>query len=232
MTTPRDLIKGALEILGVIDPVEEVDGDEITGLFARLNRMMAAWSTRGSLIYIDTLVSHVLTGGDGDYTIGTGADIDTPLPTAIKAAYVRDGDLDYKLHIIDEVDYSTIADKTVQTAYPAYLFLRGGYPTATVQLRPIPDGAYTLFMEVTQPLSSFSGLSQTISLPPGYEEAIEYNFALRVAPLYSKMASQEIRDIAADSLAGIVRANRANSPRESVATIPGFNDAQTWRGFP
>lgn len=220
MTTPRDLIKASLELLSVIDPIEDVDSDEISGLFARLNRMLASWSTVGALVYADTLVEHTLIGNDGVYTIGSGADINTTRPIEIKTAYVRDGSTDHPIEIIDEYAYSQISDKTTAGSYPEKLYYNPDFPTGTIKLYPVPGSAYTLFLETRIPLTSFTGLSQTISLPPGYEEAIEYNFAKRIAPVYARPVPMEVDQIATESLNNIKRANRNSDSFEADLGIP------------
>lgn len=220
MTTPRDVIKGSLELIGALAPNESVDGEEISGLYSRLNRMLSSWSTQGALIYADTLVEFTLTANDGIYTIGTGADINTPRPLRIKTAYVRDTDQDYPIEIIDEYKYSLISQKDLQSSYPEALYYNPDYPSGTIKLYPYPGAAYTLFMEVEQALTQFTGLSQTISFPEGYEEALEYNFAVRIAPIYGKPVPMEVVEIANDTLANIKRANRKNDMFEATLSTP------------
>lgn len=221
MTTPRDLIKSALQLGNIIDPVEDVDADEISALFDRLNRMIGNWSTNGALIYADTLISHVLTANDGEYTIGSGGDINTTRPIKINTAYIRDSsNYDEPLEIIDEHKYSQIYLKSLKASRPDYLYYNPDFPLGTVKIWPLPSLAFTLFMDVNQPLTAFTGLSQTISLPPGYEEAIEYNFLKRIIGSYNKKLTPEQADIADDSLADIKRANRMNDRFESDVCVP------------
>lgn len=231
MTSPRDLIKGTLTLGGILDPVENIDPDEITDLFSRLNRMISAWSNDGALIYADTQITHTLTVNDGDYTIGSGADINTTRPMKIKTAFIRNSNHDYPVEIVDEYKFNRVHNKAVQSTYPEYLYYRTGFPTGTVNLWPKPSQANTLYMDVTVPLTAFSTLSETISLPPGYEEAIEYNFLKRIAGSYGVVMTPEQREIADDSLADIRRVNMSNNKFESEPCTPfqggGYFDIDT-----
>lgn len=221
MTTPRDLIKDALEDIGAIGVGDSIPGDQSTGLFNRLNRMLANWSTNGALIFADTLISHTLTSGDGEYTIGSGGDINTTKPTKIKDAYYRAATIDYNLEIIDEFKYNRIAIKSLQGGYPDYLYYKTGHPLGTIKLYPLPSAAHTLFLEAEVPLTAFTGLSQTVSLPEGYEEAIQYNFAKRVAGAFGRTLTPEQETLAREGLADIKRANRKNDFFEVTIDAPG-----------
>lgn len=226
MTTPRDLIKGALGDIGAIGPGESIPAEDVTDLYNRANRMISAWSNDSALIFADTLVSYALTSGDGEYTIGSGGDINTTRPTKIKTAYVTNGVNDYSLRIIDEYKFSKIHNKTLQTTYPCYLYYRTGYPLGTIHLQGLPTSGFTLKMDVEIPLTEFTSLTQTLSLPPGYEEAIQHNLAIRYAPTYEKAVPMDIKELARDGLDMIKQANRRNNFYEAELNAPG-----TGRGY-
>lgn len=217
MTTPRDLITDSLVDLGVISPVDSIDATQVTGLFRRLNQMIAMWSMQSMLIYGDTLVNKMLTDGVSSYSIGTGADINTARPNAIKTAYTRSGNTDTPLEIIDEYKYSGIADKAT-TSEPSYLYYNPSFPNGAIKLWPVPDQAYALFLEVEQPLTQFANLDTAISLPNGYEEAIRFNFMKRIAGGYGKKLTSEQASLAADGLNLVKKANRRNDSFE--ASLP------------
>lgn len=220
MTTPRDLIKAALTDIGAIGAGDSIDGEDLGDLFARCNRMLSSWSVSGALIFADTTISKLLTSGDGEYTIGVGGDINTPRPISIKAAYYRSGDTDTPLELIDERRYAQIANKSAQDS-PEYLYYKTGHPTGTIILWPVPAHVETLYMDVEAPLTAFTSLSQTISLPEGYEETIQANLSKRYAPSYSRPVPMEIDEIAREGLANIKRANRKNDIFLSTVNAPG-----------
>lgn len=220
MTTPRDLIRAALELIRVIDPVEDIDAQEIAGHFLRLNRMISTWGTRDAMIYSDTLISHLLTAGIASYTIGAAAEIDTVRPVSIKIAYIRNaagGDI--PVEIIDNAKFARIYRKDA-AASPRALYYNPAYPVGVINLFGVPNTAETLFMYVNQPLTAFTSLSQVISLPPGYEETIEYNFAMRIAGIYGKSLTVEQIEIAESGLADIRRANMKNKKLEADICAP------------
>lgn len=220
MTTPRDLIKGSLSLIGAIGAGENIDGEEAGDLFARLNRMISGWSTQGALIFADTQISKVLTANVGSYTIGTGGAINTPRPISIKTAFYRSGDVDTPIEVVDEYKYNLVSTKASQGG-PDWLYYKTDHPLGTIKLWPVPPAAYTLFMDVEAPLIAFTNLAQIISLPEGYEEAIEYNYAKRISGIYGKTLTMEQDEIARDTLGNIKRANRKNDQFLSTVNAPG-----------
>jgi hypothetical protein len=54
----------------------------------------------------------------------------------------------------------------------------------TVTLWPVPNQAMTLYLWSDKLISSFPTLTGTVSLPPGYEEALAYILAETIAPEY------------------------------------------------
>ncbi len=56
-------------------------------------------------------------------------------------------------------------------------------------------------------IAGFSDLTTNYDFPPGYQDALEYNLAVRLAIPYGRMVTPELRQMASDSLALIKRQN-------------------------
>ena len=153
---------------------------------SRLNSMMDSWSNERLMIHQLSQTSFALTASQGLYTIGSGGDFNMTRPTkVVNPCFVRDTDSnDSALTLINAETYGRIVDKTADGSYPSYLFYDYGYSatsTATIRLYPEPISGLTLFINTLQPLQTFSTISVTLSLPPGYQDAIELNYAVRSA---------------------------------------------------
>ena len=153
---------------------------------SRLNSMMDSWSNERMMIFQLSQTSFALTASQGSYTIGAGGDFNMTRPTKIvDPCFIRDADgSDSVLRIIDAQAYGRIVDKDADGTYPVYLFYDFGYSatsTATVRFWPEPASGLSTFINTLQPLQSFSTVSVTLSLPPGYQDAIETNYAVRSA---------------------------------------------------
>ena len=155
---------------------------------SRLNSMLDSWSNERLLIFTLSQTSFALTASQGSYTIGNGGDFNMTRPTRIvDPCFIRDAD----------------------GSYPVYLFYDQAYSatsTATVRFWPEPDSGLSTFINTLQPLATFSAFSSVISLPPGYQDAIETNYAVRSA-LGLVPVSPELMAIARQSKAAIKTTN-------------------------
>lgn len=153
---------------------------------SRLNSMMDSWSQERLMVHQLSQTSFALTASQGSYSIGGGGNFNMTRPTRIvDPCFIRDSDgTDTELQILDAIAYGRIVDKDVDETYPAYLFYDYGYSatsTATLRLWPEPAAGLILFINTLQPLQAFSTMSVALSLPPGYQDAIELNYAVRSA---------------------------------------------------
>lgn len=153
---------------------------------SRINSMMDSWSLERLMIHTYSQTSFALTASQGSYTIGSGGDFNMTRPTKIvNPCFLRDSDdTDTPVQIINAEAYGRLPDKTLDGSYPQYLYYDYGYSatsTATVFLYPEPQSGLTLFINTYQPLQTFSTMTVVLQLPPGYQDAIELNYAVRSA---------------------------------------------------
>lgn len=207
--TGRDAITASLRLIGALAPGESLDATEASDGLGTLNRMIDSWSTEGLLVHAVTEESPLtLTAYDATVTLGTSGDI-TTRPMKIVKALIRDAsnDIDLPLKLLSLAEYAAIADKTVTSTYPHSLYDDGGFPQRTLKLYPVPSTAHKLVLFTQRALSQIASLDASVSLPPGYEEALVYNLALRLAPEYGRQAPAEVAMVAQESKANIKRAN-------------------------
>ena len=93
--TAQELIKAALRAVGAIPTGETPTASELADGLEALQIMLRSWAAEGLLIYAYTEDTHTLTAGDGEYSIGSGGDIDTTRPERIESAYIKSGNVDY-----------------------------------------------------------------------------------------------------------------------------------------
>jgi hypothetical protein len=205
--TGRDLVSASLRKIGVLASRESPAAQEATDGLAELNRMISSWSTEGLVVHAVTAETPLtLTPGDGTVTMGASGDI-TTRPVVIEKAAIRDGTTDYPLRLLSLDEYTAIPDKTVQSTYPGALYDDGGYPQRTLSLYPVPNAAKSLVLYTLRALTQIATLDTSVSLPDGYEDALVYNLALRLAPEYGKAVPDVVGMVATDSKAMIKRAN-------------------------
>ena len=210
--TVLDMIKRSLRLLGVKGAGENLSSEEANDGFQALNSLVDSWNNESLMIYNLELITHTMVPGTGDYTIGPGATINVTRPQNIQSAYINDGDADWPIIIIKDEQFNRIWDKDTQSSYPEYLYYRSDYPTGTIEVWPIPSAAHTLNLSVWNQLTAFASTVTTISLPPGYQRALEYNLAMEIAPEYGANPSNVVGSISVQSKSKIKAINSKQTP--------------------
>jgi len=228
MATAQDLIYGAMQSLGVMGDGDVPTASEYADGLTLLNEMLESWSADRLMVYQILSENFPVSGGTASYTIGTGGTFNTTRPINIANAYLRGlNDIDYPLQIIPQESYANIQLKSVQTNIPYALYYDNAYPLATITLYPVPSIGGTLYLNTWKQLQSFSALSDSVTLPPGYKEAIRYSLALRLSPQYGVNPPPQVVSLASSSVA---RIKRLNSPDPLMQTEAGYVRSRGGRG--
>lgn len=178
---------------------------------SRINSFIDSASLDRLMMWQLSQTSFPLTVSVGVYTIGPGATFNMARPTKIvDPCFVRDsGGYDSPLTLINMEAYGRIVLKSVDGSYPSMLAYDFGYSatsTASVYLYPEPAAGLTLYINTLQPLTNFSTVTQNVQLPPGYQDFIETNYAIRSA-LGIIPVSNDLKDAARQAKAAIKSAN-------------------------
>ena len=175
--TAQGMIERAFRLVGIKSPASTKLDD---GLIV-LNLMLGSWSADKLLIYTTQEENFSLTATDGIYTIGSGGDFNTSRPQRIIQAFIRDSSgYDYPLTVNLIQDYNDLTLKTT-SGRPKGLSYFSDHPLTTIKLYPVPDVAYTLHLSSLKPFISFATLATAAALPPGYEDALISNLAVKLA---------------------------------------------------
>jgi len=224
MTTIRDLVTRSARLIGAIRMGEALTGQEANDALTSLNAMANSWANSELTIYARVRESFPLTSA-ASYTIGTGQTFNTAKPVKIVYAYTSTGGVDYPLEIISDVQYQQIPIKTI-AGWPAYLNYVSGAITGTIYLYPVPSSAYTLHLLSAKALSAVT-LDTVIELPAGWEDALAYNTAVRIAPEYGQKIDPYIIKLAMETLGqiklGVARSRsleyqQDSTPRQNIYT--------------
>lgn len=222
MTTALQLITSATRLIGVARKGEQLDADEAVDGLDALNDLLASWSS--SSLFLLSRDREIFTPtAQAEHTIGIGKDFDTVAPMQIVDAYIRDGDIDHKIEIINDETYRAIAFKETQGGYPRYLNYSKTGDYGVIRLYPIPSSGGTLHLLSEKTTTEIAGLSTTVELPnAGWKRAVKYNLAIELAPYYGEEPSNAVSRIAVQALKALKRETlkqRSLSFRPSMRTI-------------
>lgn len=212
MTTALDIISITLREAGVLGVGQTAGAEDFNDCLRTLNGMLAQWQRKRWLVPFLTDVSAV---GNNliSNPVGAGQTFNTPRPDKINAAYVRlsnqspTNPVDYPLEqIFSYEDYSKVALKSLNS-FPSYFFYDAHYPYGNLFIWPIPSNIYTVHILVKGAMQTFATAQTAFAFPPEYEEAIRYNLAVRLRPLYQLPPDMTIIALAKAALNTIRMAN-------------------------
>jgi len=227
--TALAIITASMRLLGVKAAGEALDADELQDGLISLNDLLDEWSLQGYMQTAKVQLTQVLTPAQATYTFGVAGDNSTR-PVRVTKAWVRDSsNNDYPLEIISNDIYNDILQKTLSTSYPVYLYLREAYPQTVANLYPVPDTAYTLYLESTGTIGAIATGATSIDLAPGYISAIKPILAVRMAPEYKiRDTFPLVQQSANERLAWIKRVNSNDRPKMNTG-LPTFQGNSNYR---
>jgi hypothetical protein len=196
-------------MLGVLPSNTAMSANEAADGLIAYNAMLDAWRNDRLMCYALQEETLTLVNGDAAYNIGpsVSADLNTTRPVSIEAAWVVDSAISYEVMPMDEAEYDAIPVKTTQSDWPNRFLYRASMPMGVITVYPVPNASRSMTLLTRVPLTAFSATTDTVSLPPGWEEAIATNGAIALAPEYQVGVPAEVAKMARESLKAIKRTN-------------------------
>ncbi len=216
MAVVSTMILRSLRLSGEKGRSDTLTSTEAVQCLAELNTMLESWQTERLMCYTVTQNSLALTTSTSTYTVGTNGVFAIARPTRLVApCFIRDAyNADTPLNIIDAATYGSIVSKGAGFTVPNSIYYDAGYSatsTATIFLYPSPSAGLTLFINSWNQLQSFADASSIALFPPGYQLAIESNYAVHSA-IGIRDISPSLMRLATQSKAAIKSLNITDMP--------------------
>lgn len=222
--TTRDLIKASLRLLGVIATGETPSAAETSDSRDALNRMLGNWSTDSLMCIAMVREEFTLTSGTARYSMGPSGDFDTTRPIEIVKAKLEDQSNtptpEYDLDVVNVEQWADITTKDLQSQIPTTLYPEGTSPLEFLNLYPVPSAANKLVLYSRKAIASLA-LDDVIDLPPGWEDALVTNLAVKLGPEFNKPISPDLLAQAIEAKASIKRQNIRTHLMRSDAPLLG-----------
>jgi hypothetical protein len=192
-------------ILGASDVME---GNDAADALLVLNQMMDAWQAERLFAYQIVSRTHALTTGVATYSIGPGGTIDVDRPVRIEWAFTRDSQhYDRPMNIVPDQVFASITRKDQGNNFPTVLYYAPGFPLGSIRIWEHPSANLVMHLGCWVTLSEFADLNSSVTLPPGYEQAIVLSMAELLSPEYGKEPSGSLVRMAAKARANIQQNN-------------------------
>jgi len=230
MTVVRDLLADALTEIGVIDPGAPMDADTSAFALRTLNRMLSAWANDDLMTYTVNRVTFPLVANTQNYTIGTTG-------TWVTASPVRPGQIDMAsvlvngteipLKIYNDEQWRDTPVKSTAGTFPTAVWQTGDYPLNILTFWPVPTAVNTVVLYIWGQINAFPDVNATVTLPQGYEDAIVYNLAVRLAASFGKEPNPSTASLANAAKARVKNMNYEATYRSVDETLNGNGGANS-----
>lgn len=184
MATAKQIIESALRTIGVLASGEEGQPAELQDALSALNGMIDSWSNDSLLIpsYKERVFD--LDDQKVAYTYGDGGDFDAPRPMAVEYAQILDNaNFRYPCEIYGVRTWAqNVRPVTIR---PSGIYYEASYPLSVIHFPTFPFSTDKLILQVIEPLANISSITNSFSLPKGYDRALKLNLAVEIAAEYN-----------------------------------------------
>lgn len=220
MATVQTVCNRAGRLLGVLASNTAMGSNESADALVALNALLDSWRNDSLMCYAHQEESLTLSASTTSYTIGPGGTLSTTRPVAIDQAWVVVSNISYQVQLIQDSEYAALPDKTATADWPYFANYKASMSTGTLYVYPVPNATRTMKLLTRVVVSAFSAVTDTVTLPPGWEEALAYNLAVELAPEYEVEPSATVMGRAQMSKATIKRINAA--PIKTATELPAL----------
>lgn len=215
--TARDLIQGALKMIGIVGQGVTMSGEQAVEGFRVLNDMMDGFKTQRLTAYHTPREVFSLLPNVASYTIGLTGDINTQRPMWISEAGLilddtADPPIEVPIPVLNAQAWAQVRAKAltgnlVQAVYYDHAWSQAA-GLGNIYVTPIPTvSTLDLVLYLPKMMDEFTSLSTVYTFPPGYRRMFRSNLAVELAPDYNVPVSGELMKIAMDSLKWLKAAN-------------------------
>jgi len=182
--TVRDMLTETYQDLTLLAAGETLEpSDEAFGIL-KLTRLLDNWNAERAGVYANRLTTYTLTASLNPHTIGpTGTFVVTQRPVSVDWANLVISDVRYPMRIKDAQWWAALTLPLLSTNIPGYLHYEPEWPNGKLYLYPVPAAAYGLEL-MTRIVLADLALDDTLTMPPGYRDAIILTLGEMIASTY------------------------------------------------
>lgn len=194
--TAQDICLEACQDAQVLGPGEVLAGDIAANVLSRLLRILDNWNADQRFAYAERFDQFTITPSHNPHTLGpvlSAPDFVYPVrPVTLDAASVVDTSVSPNVSIgialLDWQGYNAISVPGTTSPYEVAAYYEPAEPLGKLYLWPIPTTAYKIELWTKTAFGAYA-LTDTVTLPPGYRDALTLTLAESVAVLWEQQPS-------------------------------------------
>lgn len=191
MANVRSILNRALKMTGCYGVGMTPSADDIEAALDQLNSMLASWYLQRYLLPNLTRLEFTTAAGQRIYIFGSDDGSGYTLASSTRPLQIQSGfltistDLDQNIEIVAQEEYNRISNKNT-AGYPEKLTYNPGESTGYAWMSPVPDAAYNITVMCLVAHTDYTSLDATFRFPNYYTDAVIYNLAVNLAPMFGK----------------------------------------------
>jgi hypothetical protein len=183
--TVLDLITEVLALMGEYSPGEPLDAAAIASLLFTLNGALDGLGGERLAIYSNSVLNYATVANKGAYTLGPDPANDWitpgPVPAVIRSVSMLSGALEIPIGDVSADEWARFGLKTLASSIASAVYVQLGPVSHTFNFWPIPSVSYTVNIYAAQQIPQFVAASDSVVLPPGYQEFLTYDLCIKSA---------------------------------------------------
>ena len=187
MTTALAIITPALQTLGVVPLGQAINPEDAAVGLQALNDLLDSWANQTLFAPTTIEAIYAMAGNAITLTIGPGLQINVPRPMQIEdGIFMRKGNQDYPIEVIDRVTYEDIKYKSIQAFVPDFVYYDTDTTSGILYFYPVMQGAGELHIPLRVQLTQFATLNTDYPMVQGYKRALQMTLAEELQEVYGK----------------------------------------------
>lgn len=208
MTAAISLITSALQTLGVLPAGQTPSPEDSSVALTALNDLVDSWANQYLFAPTTLETIYAMPGQSPTVTIGVGQQINVPRPMQIEdGMFMRKGNQDYPIEVIDRVTYEDIKYKTIQAFVPDFVYYDNDVTGGILYFYPIMQGVGELHIPLLFQLPQFANLATDYPMVQGYRRALQMTLAEDLQEVFGKQLSKDFTMRAAMARKMVKRSN-------------------------
>jgi hypothetical protein len=183
--TVLDLITETLSIFGEYTPGEPLDAASVQSLLFTLNGAVDGMGAESLAIFANSVLPFTTAAGKQNYTLGPDPGNDwitaAAAPSEISRVGVVLNGAELPVKLLNADEWALQALKTLQSTLVSAVWLQYGPVSHTLTFWPIPTLGLAVNLYAAQQTPRFAALTDSVILPPGYQEFLTYDLVIKSA---------------------------------------------------
>lgn len=227
--TARDCVTKAAQALGVVGIGETPDAGVGQMGLDLLNGLIDSLLTQRLALPASQRDTYSFVANQSTYTIGpSGADWTATRPVSIDYVSVLNSTastpFEIPLDALDDQSYAAVTIKTLTANFPFQYYWNATTPNGTLFFWPTPTDStnYQAVLYTPTQLATFTSLSTSVTMAPGYYRMLYYNLAVELQPFTGAPGvPPAVQAAATKSLLDIKRVNLEPMDLITPVALPG-----------